>query len=67
MPRDRITVLAPYDIIGMVAAIRHEFGTCIFHLDAYSDSRDIVDFFHKHRASSDAILIGRPLAHDYAR
>ncbi|EDM71841.1 hypothetical protein RAZWK3B_17023 [Roseobacter sp. AzwK-3b] len=65
MPRDRITVLAPYDVIGMVAAIGHEFGSCAFHLDAYSDSRDIVDLFHKHRASSDAILIGGPLAHDY--
>lgn len=65
MPKDRITVLAPYDVIGMVKAIGHEFGTFTFHLDAYSDSRDIVALFHKHRASSDAILIGGPLAYDY--
>src|SRR6056297_1422465 len=65
MPKDRITVLAPYDVIGMVEAIGHEFGKFTFHLDAYSDSRDIVDLFHRHRASSDAILIGGPLAYDY--
>jgi hypothetical protein len=57
--------LRPQEVIGVVAAIGHEVGTCTFHLDAYSDSRAIVDLFHKHRASSDAILIGGPLAHDY--
>src|SRR6056297_215401 len=65
MPKDRITVLAPYDVIGMVEAIGHEFGKFTFHLDAYSDSREIIDLFHRHRASSDAFLIGGPLAYDY--
>lgn len=65
MPKDRITVLAPYDVVGIVETIGHAVGKFKFRLAAYSDSREIVDLFNKHRESADAFLIGGPLAYDY--
>ncbi|WP_306155218.1 hypothetical protein [Roseovarius sp. MMSF_3281] len=65
MPKNRITVLAPFDVVEIIAAIGRETGQFSFCVDAYSDSREIVDLFHRHRASSDAFLIGGPLAYDY--
>jgi len=65
MSKDRITVLAPFDVVEIIAATGQETGPFTFRLDAYSDSREIIDLFHRHRASSDAFLIGGPLAYDY--
>lgn len=65
MPKDRIAILAPHDVVGIVEEIGRETGTFRFRSDAYSDSREIVDLFRKHRTEADAVLIGGPLAYDY--
>lgn len=60
-------VLAPYDVVGIVESIGNATGKLKLRLDAYSDSREIVDLFKKHRVSADAFLIGGPLAYDYLK
>ena len=65
MPKDRIAILAPSDVIDIVEEIGQEAGGLRFRSEAYSDSREIVDLFRKYRGEADAVLIGGPLAHDY--